>query len=63
MVLALLCGRFVLKSRAAIWIIAFAGAFGAMVSNMLVDGQGAFLLLIYTPIIYFAAVIGRGDLA
>src|SRR5438045_2827910 len=51
MVLALLVGRFVLKSRSAIWVAAFAGAFGAMVANILVDGQGAFVLLIYAPVI------------
>ncbi len=59
MVLASLIGRFILKSRAAIWVVAFAGAFGAMFANILVDGQGAFLMLIYAPVIYFIAVVGR----
>lgn len=63
MVLALLAGRFVLHSRSSIWAAAFAGAFGAMVAHILVDGQGAFLLLIYAPIIYGIAVVGRRDLA
>ena len=63
MVLALLVGRFVLKSRSAIWLVAFAGAFGAMVAHILVDGQGAFLLLIYAPVIYLVAIVGRRNLA
>jgi hypothetical protein len=63
MVLAVLVGRFVLKSRAQIWLVAFAGAFGAMVAHILVDGQGAFLLLIYAPVIYLIAVVGRRNLA
>ena len=63
MVLAVLVGRFVLKSRSAIWLAAFAGALGAMVAHILVDGQGAFLLLIYAPVIYFIAVVGRRHLA
>jgi hypothetical protein len=63
MVLALLVGRFVLKSRSAIWLVAFAGAFGAMVAHILVDGQGAFMLLIYAPVIYFIAVVGRRNVA
>jgi hypothetical protein len=63
MVLALLVGRFVLKSRSAIWLVAFGGAFGAMVAHILVDGQGAFLLMIYAPLIYVFAVIGRHNLA
>ncbi len=63
MVLALLVGRFTLKSRSAIWVVAFAGAFGAMVAHILFDGQGAFMLLIYAPVIHFIAVVGRRDLA
>jgi len=63
MILALLVGRFVLKSRPAIWLVAFAGAFGAMVAHILVEGQGAFLLLIYAPVIYFISVVGRRSLA
>lgn len=62
MVLASLAGRFVLKSRPAIWFVAFAGAFGAMIAHILVDGQGAFLMLIYTPVIYVIAAVGRRDL-
>ena len=63
MVLALLVARFALKSRSAIWVAAFVGAFGAMVAHILVDGQGAFMLLIYAPVIYFVAVVGRRNLA
>lgn len=63
MILALLIGRFVLKSRSAIWIMAFLGAIGAMCAHILVNGQGAFLLLIYAPVIYFIAVVGRHNLA
>jgi hypothetical protein len=62
MVLAGIIGRFVMKSRATILLISFLGAFGAMVANMLVDGQGAFLYLLFTPVLYFAAVAGRADL-
>jgi hypothetical protein len=62
-VVALIVGRFVLRSRSAIWVIAFACAFGAMVANILVDGQGAFLCLLYAPLIYFIAVVGRRHLA
>ena len=59
---ALIAGRFVVTSRAAVWGVALAGAVGAMVAHIMVDGQGAFLLLIYAPLIYFMAVIGRRDL-
>ena len=62
MAVALLVGRFVLKSRSAIWLAAFAGALGAMVAHIVVDGQAAFLLLIYAPIVYAIAVVGRRDL-
>ena len=63
MVLALLVGRFALKSRSAIWVAAFAGALGAMVAHILVDGQGAFVLLVYAPVIYLIAVVGRRNVA
>lgn len=63
MVLALVVSRFVLKSRSAIWLVAFAGAFGAMLAHILVDGQGAFLLILYAPVMYLIAVAGRRDLA
>jgi hypothetical protein len=62
MAVAALIGRFVMKSRPMIWIICFLGAFGAMCAHIAVDGQGAFILLIYTPLIYAAAVVGRNDL-
>ena len=42
---------------------AFAGAFGAMVAHIMVDGQGAFALLIYAPVIYLFAAVGRQNLA
>jgi hypothetical protein len=60
--LAAVLGRFWLRSRNAIWLASFAGALGAMAANILVDGQGAFLLLVYAPVVYFVAVIGRRDL-
>lgn len=62
MVIALLAGRFLLKSRSDIWAMAFLGAFGAMFAYMLVDGQAAFLYLIYAPVIYVLACIGRRNL-
>ena len=62
MLIALLAGRFLLKSRFAIWRVAFAGVFGAMFAHMVVDGQGAFLFVIYAPVIYVLAVLGRDDL-
>jgi hypothetical protein len=62
LLIATLIGRFACKSRNAIWLIAFTGAFGAMVSSILYDGQGAFLLILYAPLIYFFAVAGRSDL-
>ena len=60
--LAAVVGRFLLRSRALIWLAAFLGAFGAMVAHILYDGQGAFALLIYVPVIYFAAVVGRDEI-
>ncbi len=62
MTLAAVVGRFLMKSRLMIWVASFLGAFGAMVANTLIDGQGAFIMLIYTPLIYLAAVAGRDDL-
>jgi hypothetical protein len=61
MALAAIAGRFLLKSRLLICLIAFLGASGAMVAHILYDGQGAFALLLFTPIIYFAAVAGRDE--
>lgn len=62
MIIAVLVGRFALKSKVTIWLAAFIGALGAVVAHILVDGQGAFVLLIYTPVIYFFAVVGRREL-
>jgi hypothetical protein len=62
MILAAIVGRFLLKSRLLILLIAFIGAFGAMVADIMYDGQGAFLLLAYAPVIYLVAVVGRRDL-
>lgn len=59
---ALLIGRFALRSRPEIFAISLLGGFLAMVSHILVDGQGAFLLLGYGPIVYGIAVAGRSDL-
>lgn len=63
MVFALLIGRFALKTRSEIWAVAFAGAIVAMIAHMVFDGQAAFLLLIYAPVIYFMATVGRRNLA
>ena len=60
MVLAAIVGRF-LKSAPQIWLVSFLGAFGAMVAHFVYDGQGAFFLLIFTPVIYFASVVGRDE--
>lgn len=62
MLIALVAGRFFLKTRAAIWRTAFVGCLGAMFAHIVVDGQGAFMLLIYAPVIYVLAVVGRKDL-
>lgn len=61
MALAAIVGRFMLKSAGSIWLVSFLGAFGAMVAHMLYDGQGAFVLLLFTPVIYFAAAAGRDE--
>ena len=55
-------GRFLLKSRVFIFLVSVAGAAGAMWANMVVDGQGAFMMLAYAPVIYFVATVGRDDL-
>jgi hypothetical protein len=62
MVLAGAVGRLLMRSRAAILLVSFLGAFGAMVANIMADGQGAFLYLVFAPVVYFAAVAGRYDL-
>lgn len=62
MICAVFVGRFRLKSKSAIWVAAFAGVAGAMVAHVPVDGQGAFALLFFAPVIYFLAVVGRADL-
>ena len=62
MALAAAVGRFALRSRASIWAVCFLGAGGAMIANILVDGQGAFIMLFYAPVIYFVATVGRTDL-
>lgn len=61
MALAAIIGRFLLKSAAMIWLVSFLGALGAMVADIIYDGQGAFVALLYTPVIYFAAVAGRDE--
>jgi hypothetical protein len=60
--LAAIIGRFWLKSRNAIWVVSFLGAIGAMVAKILVDGQAAFLLILFSPMIYVFAVVGRKNL-
>lgn len=61
MALAAIVARFLLKSAAMIWLVSFLGALGAMVTRIMYAGQGAFVALIYTPVIYFAAVAGRDE--
>jgi hypothetical protein len=62
MALAAAAGRFLLMSSALIWLVALLGAAGAMIAHILYDGQGAFGLLIFTPVIYFAATAGRDEI-
>ena len=59
---ALFVCRFATKSRSTIGLVAFLGGFAAMLANIFVDGQGACLLIGYSPIIYLLAVAGRSDL-
>ena len=61
-VLAVLYGRFIAKSRATIWGAAGLGALGAYLAYVLVDGQGAFLFIFFVPIIYALSAVGRKDL-
>ena len=61
MALAAIVGRFLLRSTVLIWLAAFLGALGAMAAHIMHDGQGAFVLLLYTPVIYFVAVAGRDE--
>ena len=63
MAAALVVARFILKSRSAIYLVAFAGTLGAVIAHILVDGQGAFMLLIYAPVVYLLAVVGRRNLS
>ena len=51
-----------MRLRAAIMLVAFLCAAGAMLAHMIVDGQGAFLYIIATPFIYLLAIAGRRDL-
>ncbi|MFT3788757.1 MAG: hypothetical protein QM770_21740 [Tepidisphaeraceae bacterium] len=60
--LAALIGRYLLKSRPLIWMVALLGAFGAMWAHILYDGQGAIAEFIYVPVIYYIAVAGRKDI-
>ena len=59
---ATLYGRFGTKSRGSIAVAGVLGALGAMGADILVDGQGAFILLLYAPLIYGIAAVGRHDL-
>jgi hypothetical protein len=61
MALAAIIGRYLLRSTALIWLAAFLGACGATAASMMHDGQGAFVLLLCTPVIYFFAVAGRDE--
>jgi hypothetical protein len=61
MIAAALYARFRLRSRLAILAIAMLGAFGAMAAHILHDGQGAFMMVIFIPVIYAAATVGRWD--
>ena len=62
MIVALLVCRFWLKSRGDIWAISAAGVVAAMLAYMMVDGQAACCFLIYVPVIYCLAVVGREGL-
>ena len=62
MILAFVIGRWFLRRRDVILLISCLGTVGAMFANIVVDGQGAFLFLIYAPVIYLAATIGRRNL-
>lgn len=59
---ALLVGRCLLRRRSSIRITCMLGAVLAMVSHIIVDGQGAFLLLLFGPILYALATGGRSGL-
>ena len=61
MFLAAAVGRFLMKSRPAILLVSLLGVLGAMAANIMVDGQGAMAYLLFTPIVYFAAVGGRDE--
>ncbi len=63
MLLAVLVGRFVCKSLSSIWVVSFLGAIGAMCAHIVVDGQGACMLIIFAPVLYVLASVGRRDLA
>lgn len=62
LIAAAILGRFRLRSRLAIFGVAVAGAFAAMVAHILYDGQGAVAMVIFVPIIYVVATVGRWDL-
>jgi membrane-bound metal-dependent hydrolase YbcI (DUF457 family) len=59
---AIVVGRTVCKSKSAIVVAAVLGGLGAIVSHVLVDGQGACVLMGFAPIIYLFSVAGRHDL-
>jgi len=62
MILAFVIGRWFLRRHAIILLVSVLGAVGAMFANIVVDGQGAFLFIIYAPVIYLAAIVGRRNL-
>jgi len=62
MIVALLVGRFLLKSRGDILAISVAGTVAAMLAYMMVDGQAACCFLVYAPVIYVLAIVGRDGL-
>jgi hypothetical protein len=59
---ALCIARFLMRSRLAILLVCFLGAFGAMVAHIAANGQGAFLFVALTPVIYFFANSRRTNL-
>lgn len=54
----LVIGRW-LQTKALIWLISFAACGVAMIAHLMYDGQGAFLIMLYAPLIYWLSIAGR----
>jgi len=59
---AWLIGRFWLHTRLQILFVAFLGSILAMYCNIIVDGQGAFIYILFCPLIYGLAIVERPEL-